>query len=74
MKHEISLRTLVMAKRALDDLSQWQLEQAVKDIKEFDRTADMRKYAYKASGEIEMAINALLLLTKLEVTDASGND
>jgi hypothetical protein len=74
MKYEISLKTLVMAKQALDDLSQWHLERAVKDIKEFDRTADMRKYAYKASCEIEMAIHALLLLTKLEVTDGAGND
>jgi hypothetical protein len=39
---------------------------AVKDIPEFDRTADMRKRAYKATSQIDMATYALLL-TKLEV-------
>ena len=66
MKHEISLDTLVMAKRALEELSQWHLERAVKDIEEFDRTADMRKRAYKAASQIELATYALLL-TKLEI-------
>jgi hypothetical protein len=70
MKHEISLDTLVMAKRALEELTQWHLERAVKDIPEFDRTADLRKRAYKAASQIDMAIYALLL-TKLEVKDGS---
>ena len=29
MKHEITLDTLVMAKRALEELTQWHLERAV---------------------------------------------
>ena len=74
MKHEITLDTLVMAKRALEELTQWHIERAVKDIEEFDRTADMRKRAYKARSQIEMATYALLLTTKLEVTDGTGND
>ena len=74
MKQEISLDTLVMAKRALEELSQWHLERAVKDLTEFDRTVDMRKRAYKAASQIEQATYALLLTTKLEVTDGTGND
>jgi hypothetical protein len=70
MKYEISLDTLVMAKQTLDELTQWHLERAVKDIEEFDRTADMRKRAYKAASQIELATYALLL-TKLEVTNGS---
>ena len=68
MKHEISLETLVMAKRALEELTQWHLERAVKDLTEFELTADMRKRSYKAASQIDMATYALLL-TKLEVTD-----
>ena len=71
MKHEISLDTLVMAKQALDELTQWHLERAVKDIEEFDRTADLRKRAYKAASQLEMATYALLITTKLEVTDGT---
>ena len=71
MKQEISLDTLVMAKRVLEELSQWHLERAVKDLPEFDRTADMRKRAYKAASKIEEATYALLLTTKLEVTDGT---
>ena len=71
MKHEISLETLVMAKRALEELSQWYLERAVKDLTEFDRTADLRKRAYKAASRLEMATYALLITTKLEVTDGT---
>ena len=71
MKREISLETLVMAKRALEELSQWHLERAVKDLTEFDRTADMRKRAYKAASQIEEATYALLLTTKLEVTNGT---
>ena len=74
MKQEITLDTLVMAKRALEELTQWHLERAVKDIEEFDRTADMRKRAYKAASQIELATYAILLTTKLEVKDGTGND
>jgi len=73
MKYEISLDTLVMAKQALDELTQWHLERAVKDLPEFDRTSDLRKKAYKAASQIEMATYALLL-TKLEITNGTGND
>ena len=69
MKYEISLDTLVMAKRALEELTQWHLERAVKDLPEFDRTADLRKRAYKAASQLELATYTLLLTTKLEVTD-----
>jgi len=69
MKQEISLDTLIMAKRVLEELSQWHLERAVKDLPEFDRTADMRKRAYKAASQIEEATYALLLTTKLEITN-----
>jgi hypothetical protein len=72
MKHEISLDALVMAKRALEELTQWHLERAVKDLTEFDRTSDMRKRAYKATSQIDMATYALLL-TKLEVTNGSAD-
>jgi hypothetical protein len=74
MKGEISLETLVMAKQALDELTQWHLERAVKDLPEFDRTSDLRKKAYKAASQIEQATYALLLTTKLEVTDGTGDD
>jgi hypothetical protein len=73
MKSEISLDTLVMAKQAIDELTQWHLERAVKDLSEFDRTADLRKKAYKAASQIEQATYALLLTTKLEVTNGTGN-
>lgn len=71
MKQEISLETLVMAKQALEELTQWHLERAVKDLQEFDRTSDLRKKAYKAASQIEQATYALLLTTKLEVKDGS---
>lgn len=71
MKYEISLDTLVMAKRALEELTQWHLERAVKDLPEFDRTADLRKRAYKAASQLELATYTLLLTTKLEVTDGT---
>ena len=44
-----------------------------KDLPEFDRTSDLRKKAYKAASQIEMATYALLL-TKLEITNGTGND
>jgi hypothetical protein len=36
-------------------------------------TSDMRKRAYKASSEIDLATFVLLKQTKLEVTDGTGN-
>ena len=72
MNNEISLDTLIMAKRALDELTQWHLERAVKDLPEFDRTADMRKRAYKAAGQIDLATFILLKQT-VEITDGSTN-
>jgi hypothetical protein len=71
MKHEISLNTLVMAKRALEELTQWHLEKAVKDMDEFNRTADLRKRAYKATSQLDVATYSFLLLTKLEITDGT---
>lgn len=67
MKQEISLGTLLMAKQALEELTQWHLDRAVKDLAEFERTVDMRKKAYKAASQIEMATYSLLL-AKLEIT------
>jgi len=72
MKHEISLDTLIMAKRALDELTQWHLERAIKDLPEFDRTADMRKRAYKAASQIDLATFILLKQT-VEITNGSTN-
>ena len=72
MKHEISLETLVMAKRALEELSQWHLERAVKDMEEFDRTADLRKRAYKAASQIDLA-TFILLKQNLEITNGTKN-
>ena len=71
MKQEISLETLVMAKRALEELTDWHLKHVVKDLEEFDRTADLRKRAYKAASQIEMATYALLVTTKLEVSNGT---
>jgi ribosome-binding ATPase YchF (GTP1/OBG family) len=73
MKHEISLETLVMARRALEELTQWYLERVVKDLEEFNRTANMRKRAFTAASQIEMATYALLSITKLEVTNGAKN-
>ena len=71
MKKEISLDTLVMAKRALEELSESHRELAIKDLAEFDRTSDMRRRAYKAASQIEMAIYFLLTQTKLEITNGT---
>lgn len=71
MKQEISLETLVMAKRALEELTDWHLKRVVKDMDEFNRTTDMRKRAYKAASQIEMATYALLVTTKLEVSNGT---
>jgi hypothetical protein len=71
MKKEISLDTLVMAKRALEELSESHRELAIKDLAEFDRTSDMRKRAYKAASQIDMAIYFLLTQTQLEITNGT---
>jgi len=71
MKHEISLDTLILAKRALEELTQWHLERAIKDLMDFNLTADMRKRAYKAASQIDMATYAFLSTKKLEVTNDS---
>ena len=71
MKKEISLDTLVMAKRALEELSESHRELAIKDLAEFDRTSDMRRRAYKAASQIDMAIYFLLTQTKLEITNGT---
>ena len=71
MKQEISLDTLVMAKRALEELSESHRELAIKDLEAFHRTSDMRRRAYKAASQIEMAIYFLLTQTKLEVTNGT---
>ena len=70
MKQEISLNTLIMAKQALEGLTQWHLEKAIKDAAEFDRTADLRKKAYKAISQLDLAL-LILLQQKVEITDAT---
>jgi hypothetical protein len=70
MTHEISLNTLVLAKCTLEELTEWYLERAVKDLQEFDRTADMRHRSYKAISQLDLATYKLLL-TKLEVTNGT---
>ena len=74
MKAEISLETLMLAKQAIEELLEFHKMTAVKDIGVFNMTSDMRKRAYKAASQIEQATYALLLTTKLEVTDGTGND
>jgi hypothetical protein len=71
MKQEISLDTLVMAKRALEELTQSHTELAIKDLAEFHRTSEMRLRAYKAASQINIAIYFLLTQTKLEITNGT---
>lgn len=71
MKKEISLETLVMAKRALEELAQSHMELAIKDLEAFHRTSDMRSRAYKAASQINTAIYFLLTQTKLEITNGT---
>ena len=71
MKQEISLDTLVMAKRSLEELAQSNMELAIKDLEEFHRTSDMRRRAYKAANQIDTAIYFLLTQTKLEITNGT---
>jgi hypothetical protein len=72
MKHEISLETLLMAKQAIEELLQFQLSTAAKDESVFRLTSDMRKRAYKAASQIDVA-TFILLKHKLEITDGTGN-
>jgi hypothetical protein len=74
MKREISLDTLVMAKQAIDELLQFHLNAATKDNSIFNMTVDLRKRAYKASSEIDLATFILLKQTTLEITDGTGNN
>ena len=71
MKQEISLETLVMAKRALEELAQSHMELAIKDLEAFHLTSDMRLRAYKAASQINIAIYFLLTQTKLEITNGT---
>lgn len=73
MKSEISLETLMLAKQAIEELLEFHKATAVKDMGVFNMTSDMRKRAYKAASEIDMATFILLKQTKLEVTNGTGN-
>ena len=73
MKREISLDTLVMAKQAIDELLQFHLTTVVTDQAVFSMTSDMRKRAYKASSEIDLA-TFILLKQNLEITNGARND
>ena len=73
MKHEISLNTLLMAKQAIDQLLDAHFELVKKSFEEYDKSKDMRRRAYKAASQIDMATYALLSTTKLEVTNGAEN-
>jgi hypothetical protein len=73
MKHEISLETLMLAKQAIEELLEFHKMTAVKDIGVFNMTSDMRKRAYKAASQIELATFILLKQTTLEITNGTGN-
>jgi hypothetical protein len=66
MKHEISLDTLLLAKQAIDELLQFHMNSAAKDQTVFDLTSDMRKRAYKAASQIDLA-TFILLKQPLEI-------
>jgi hypothetical protein len=66
MKHEISLDTLLLAKQAIDELLQFHMNSAAKDQVVFDMTSDMRKRAYKAASQIDLA-TFILLKQPLEI-------
>jgi hypothetical protein len=72
MKHEISLDTLLMAKQAIEELMQFHMNAAIKDEAVFRLTSDMRKRAYKAVSQIDLA-TFILLKQPLEITDGSTN-
>jgi hypothetical protein len=72
MKHEISLDILVMAKQSIEELLEFHKMTAVKDMGVFNMTSDMRKRAYKAASQIDLATFILLKQT-VEITDGTGN-
>jgi GTP1/Obg family GTP-binding protein len=70
MKYEISLSTLVMAKQAIDQLLEAHFELVKKNSEEYDKSKDMRRRAYKASSQLDMAL-FIPLQQKLEITDGT---
>jgi hypothetical protein len=70
MKHEISLDTLLLAKQAIDELLQFHMNLAAKDQAVFDMTSDMRKRAYKAASQIDLA-TFILLKQPLEIKNGT---
>jgi hypothetical protein len=68
LKHEISLETLMLAKQAIEELLEFHKMTAVKDMGVFNMTSDMRKRAYKAASQIDMA-TLILLKQTVEITD-----
>ena len=72
MKHEISLETLMLAKQAIEELLEFHKMTAVKDMGIFNMTSDMRKRAYKAACQIELA-TLMLLKQPVEITDGTKN-
>jgi hypothetical protein len=73
MKYEISLETLMLAKQAIEELLEFHKAIAVKDMGVFNMTSDMRKRAYKAVSQIELATFILLKQT-VEIKDGTGNN
>ena len=72
MKHEVSLNTLVMAKQSIDELLEAHFELVKKNSEEYDKSKEMRRKAYKASSQLDMAL-FIPLQQKLEITDATEN-
>ena len=68
MTHEISLNTLVMAKQAIDELLDAHFELVKKNSEEYDKSKDVRRRAYKASSQLDMAL-FIPLQQKLEMTN-----
>ena len=68
MKHEVSLNTLVMAKQAIDQLLDAHFELVKKNSEEYDKSKDVRRRAYKASSQLDMAL-FIPLQQKLEMTN-----
>jgi len=72
MKHEISLNTLIMAKQAIDQLLDAHFELVKKNSEEYDKSKDVRRRAYKASSQLDMAL-FIPLQQKLEITDGTAD-
>jgi len=72
MTHEISLNTLIMAKQAIDQLLEAHFELVKKNSEEYDKSKDMRRRAYKASSQLDMAL-FIPLQQKLEITNGTEN-